>query len=118
MNIWVQVLLSIYPILIGFLIEMYVMFQKCVEGCAPVHCKPGTFWRDEKTCVKKDDCTCLDDGKIIKVYCVLRSCLYCNFKENTYVFRIYKSKCCLEEMAFNKAATCGTDVYAVTVFMW
>lgn len=40
----------------------------CVSELAAADCGPGYYWRDDKVCVKKADCTCQsDDGKIVKV---------------------------------------------------
>lgn len=40
----------------------------CVSELAATDCAPGYYWRDDKVCVKKADCTCQsDDGKVVKV---------------------------------------------------
>lgn len=47
-------------------------WNTCEKGCVPemaaIDCGPGYYWRDDKLCVKKADCTCRsDDGKLVKV---------------------------------------------------
>lgn len=40
----------------------------CISALAVKDCKPGYYWRDDKVCVKKADCTCQsDDGNVVKV---------------------------------------------------
>ncbi|XP_045445614.1 hemocytin-like [Melitaea cinxia] len=45
--------------------------EKCASGCvdeevANIKCEFGSMWRDSKTCVPLKDCTCDNNGEIIK----------------------------------------------------
>ncbi|CAH2073181.1 unnamed protein product, partial [Iphiclides podalirius] len=62
--------------------------QKCVKACidesvASVKCEFGSKWRDEKTCVPIKDCTCYDEGQIVKPGgVVVRGCEKCQCLDN------------------------------------
>lgn len=55
------------------LIQIYFfsIIEYCIVGCRPIDqikCGDGYRWRDEKTCVKEEDCTCRSfNGEMIKV---------------------------------------------------
>ncbi|XP_041977645.1 hemocytin isoform X2 [Aricia agestis] len=40
--------------------------EKCIEGCVPQKCDADKLWRDVLTCVAPRDCTCNDNGRIVK----------------------------------------------------
>nr|XP_034840347.1 hemocytin-like [Maniola hyperantus] len=45
--------------------------QECIDGCvdesvANIRCEFGSMWRDHKTCVPIKDCTCYNEGQIVK----------------------------------------------------
>ncbi|XP_031619378.1 hemocytin isoform X2 [Contarinia nasturtii] len=67
-------------------------WNSCEKGCVPetaaADCGPGYYWRDNKLCVKKADCTCQsDDGKIVKPGSVYKEsdCKICQCIDNLYV---------------------------------
>lgn len=60
----------------------------CVSELAAVDCAPGYFWRDDKVCVKKADCTCQsDDGKVVRPGSIYKEsdCKICQCIDNLYV---------------------------------
>ncbi|XP_026747695.1 hemocytin-like [Trichoplusia ni] len=59
--------------------------EKCVEGCVAKPCGSNKFWRDEKTCVHKKDCTCSSNGKIVKPGgVVVDGCIKCQCLDNNF----------------------------------
>ncbi|CAH0701554.1 unnamed protein product [Spodoptera exigua] len=57
--------------------------EVCVEGCVSKKCPPDSYWRDEKTCVPRKDCTCFADNKIIKPGGVVADgCIKCQCLNN------------------------------------
>jgi len=53
--------------------NMCIYPQKCIGGCVKENqqstaCPVGSMWRDNNTCVSKDDCTCFSrNGTQVKV---------------------------------------------------
>ncbi|KAJ8725925.1 hypothetical protein PYW08_004108 [Mythimna loreyi] len=59
--------------------------EMCVEGCVSTTCDANSYWRDEKTCVPKKDCTCFADNKIVKPGgVVVDGCIKCQCLNNEY----------------------------------
>lgn len=71
--------------------------NECEPGCVDKAfrmCKHGLFWRDQATCVKVADCTCMSHtGQIVKPGQVIKEseCEVCQCLDNAYVCD--KSKC-------------------------
>lgn len=65
-------------------------WNSCEKGCvsemAAIDCPLGHFWRDDKVCVKKADCTCQsDDGNVVKVISLKRIDLILLFMRIVFV---------------------------------